>query len=357
MSNAWATRYFLGANSKNGFYSLYDGFTDPGAGDFLCVIKGGPGCGKSTFMKRVGAAAERAGEPVEYILCSGDPDSLDGVYLPERHVAYVDGTAPHVIECAYPGAQSRYLDLSRFLDTGALKESLPELMSLNQRYKALYQAAYARLSAGAALLEKNRPPLWDDAAEMKLEKRLRGLASRELPRAGGKGKLTRRFLSAWSCQGHLTLEETLHTLCERVCALDNAYGLGHLFLERFAALALERGCSVILCPDPLEPEKPEALLLPERSLALVAVDRNTALRTPPDRRIHLDALVDRELLREKHRELRQCRKESALLLSSAVDALSEAKALHDELELCYRGHVDFDGVTACAQEHIRRLFA
>ena len=36
-----------------------------------------------------------AGETVEYILCSADPDSLDGVVLPRLGAALVDGTAPH----------------------------------------------------------------------------------------------------------------------------------------------------------------------------------------------------------------------------------------------------------------------
>ena len=353
MKDGRTVRFFLGANSKSGFYSLYDGFTDPGAGDFLWVLKGGPGCGKSTFMKRIGAAAELAGEPVEYILCSGDPDSLDGVYLPLRRVAYVDGTAPHVIECAYPGAASRYLDLSRYLDVDALRPALPEITELNRRYKALYQTAYERLAAGAALLEKNRSRLVDAEAQAKLDRRAHALAARVLPRGGGEGRLTRRFLSAWSCQGHLTLEETARALCGQVYALDNALGLGHVFLQRFAATALERGCRVILCPDPLEPEKPEALLLPEQSLALIAVDRSVSLTFAPDRRMHLDALAE---LPEERSALRQCRRESALLLSSAVASLADAKKLHDALEGCYRGHVDFDGLTALANAHIRRLY-
>ncbi|MBR1660034.1 MAG: hypothetical protein IJ705_06935 [Oscillospiraceae bacterium] len=97
MEQASAARFFLGANSREGFRSLYDAFTADvaAAGGFLRVIKGGPGCGKSTFMKRIGAAAEQAGLPVEYVLCSGDPDSLDAVWLPSLGVAYVDGTAPH----------------------------------------------------------------------------------------------------------------------------------------------------------------------------------------------------------------------------------------------------------------------
>ena len=87
--------FFLGANTPEGFHSLYDNFIDAKKGDFLWVIKGGPGCGKSSFMRKVGTAAQQAGLDVEYIYCSGDPDSLDGVRIPQRHVAYVDGTSPH----------------------------------------------------------------------------------------------------------------------------------------------------------------------------------------------------------------------------------------------------------------------
>ena len=95
MCNKNEARYFLGSNSARGFYSLYDGFANPGSGDFLWIIKGGPGCGKSSFMKKIAAAVSDAGLSVEYIHCSGDPDSLDAIHIPELKVAYVDGTAPH----------------------------------------------------------------------------------------------------------------------------------------------------------------------------------------------------------------------------------------------------------------------
>lgn len=95
MCNNNEARYFLGSNSARGFYSLYRGLTDPGGGEFLWIIKGGPGCGKSSFMKKIGAAAAKAGLAVEYIHCSGDPDSLDAVRIPQLKTAYMDGTAPH----------------------------------------------------------------------------------------------------------------------------------------------------------------------------------------------------------------------------------------------------------------------
>ena len=67
------TRYFLGGNTASGFVSFYGQFCR-GPEEFLWVIKGGPGCGKSSFMKTIGKAAEDAGLDTEYVLCSGDPE-------------------------------------------------------------------------------------------------------------------------------------------------------------------------------------------------------------------------------------------------------------------------------------------
>lgn len=92
---SFEVQYFLGANSPTGFYSLYDQMIDRTKARRLYILKGGPGCGKSTLMRRVAERAKAAGQEVEYILCSGDPDSLDAVILPGLEIAVADGTAPH----------------------------------------------------------------------------------------------------------------------------------------------------------------------------------------------------------------------------------------------------------------------
>ena len=88
-------QYFLGANSATGFYSLYDQLREPEQAETIYILKGGPGCGKSSLMRRVAQAMEEKGASVEYIACSGDPDSLDAVVFPALNTAIVDGTAPH----------------------------------------------------------------------------------------------------------------------------------------------------------------------------------------------------------------------------------------------------------------------
>ena len=46
-------------------------------------------------MRRVSETAQGLGLKAWEILCSSDPDSLDGLILPEAGLAMVDGTAPH----------------------------------------------------------------------------------------------------------------------------------------------------------------------------------------------------------------------------------------------------------------------
>ena len=80
---AQVTHFFAGANSGDGFQNLFSEIVDLEDTYDLMVLKGGPGVGKATFMREIGRSMEEAGTPVEYLWCSGDPDSLDGVVLPE----------------------------------------------------------------------------------------------------------------------------------------------------------------------------------------------------------------------------------------------------------------------------------
>ena len=86
--------FFLGATTPAGFKGYFAPLRrEPGMQ--LVLLKSGPGCGKSSLMRRVAQAMEEKGASVEYIACSGDPDSLDAVVFPALNTAIVDGTAPH----------------------------------------------------------------------------------------------------------------------------------------------------------------------------------------------------------------------------------------------------------------------
>lgn len=349
-------RYYLGANSPGGFYSLYDQLQDPGEAEELLILKGGAGCGKSTLMGQVAARAEEKGLRVEYIRCSGDPDSLDAIILPDRHAAIVDGTAPHIVEPKLPGAVERYVNLGDCYDHEGLKKVRGELEQAMKGYKGCYARAYRCLRAASEITADRTALIQTPELEERIAKRAKGILSRECRRGGeGEGKVRQRFLSAVTHQGFLVEFGTVERQCRRVYELVDTYGLSHLLLTHILAGAVAAGWDVIACPSPLAPDRLEHLILPQLSLAFVTTGGGTAYPRHPYRRLRMDAMADRELLRRNKARLSFSRKVSAALVEEAVSSLAQAKAMHDDLERIYNPYVDFGRVRTTAEWAAREL--
>ena len=320
--------FFLAANSGSGFFSLYDGF--PGEGVFLHIIKGGPGTGKSGFMRRIKSRAEKLGMDTETILCSGDPDSLDALYIPALRQAWVDGTAPHVREPSIFGADSDYVNLGDFcrLPLKAVDRERAEV--LNAGYKAEYASAYGYLAAAKAV-ERAYENTEDNTDE---QSDLLAFLDGFIPQsAKKKAKTEKRFISAISCMGIISLNETVNLLCKQKYEVTDVNAL-----LTAAEYAEKRGLHSILCPDPLDPDKPEALLLPDCSLCITLSESKTNY----DKKLRR-SIREEQRLREK-------------LLSCAVESLASAKAKHDELENVYRPYMDFEALTEYTGRYISDLF-
>lgn len=350
-------QYFLGANSPQGFYSLYDQLIDCDTARAVYILKGGPGCGKSTLMRRVALRAEQAGLPVEHILCSGDPASLDGVVLPTLGVALVDGTAPHVVEPKLPGAVEHYVNLGACYDAGALSMLRGQLKACMTGYKACYQQAYGNLSAAAQVQQDTRATLLSDSLREKMQKRAAGILTREVPRRkhAPTGGVRQRFLSGMTCRGRLLLSETAAALCPRVYHLCDRYGLAHEMLSTLLTGIRNAGHHAIACPSPMAPLRLEAVLVPKLGLAFLSCPGDTGLPSAPYRRVHIDAMIDPALLRENRGRLRLFGRIADQLEEGAVDSLARAKAMHDELEALYNPHVDFDRVEHTAEQILGQI--
>ncbi|MGE4277306.1 MAG: hypothetical protein AB7E30_09065 [Lawsonibacter sp.] len=344
-------QYFLGANAPTGFYSLYPELIHPETARAIYILKGGPGCGKSTLMRRIGARMEEEGFDTEYILCSGDPDSLDALMLPQLNVALVDGTAPHVVEPKYPGVVERYVNLGDCYQSDALADLRPDIMACMSGCKSCYQRAYRCLGASAEVFEDMRSTLLTDALSKKLAKRAHGILSRELkPKKGaGTGKIKQRFLGAVTHKGPMCLFDTALAQCPRVYELVDNYSLAHEMLIHLLSGAVAGGYDVVACSDPMAPDHLAHLLVPEAGLAFLTSTDSLSFPGKPYRRIRLDAAAGSELLRRNRPRLRFARKVSAALMEEAVDSLAQAKAIHDELEALYNPFVDFSLVEQIAQ--------
>lgn len=342
-------KYFLGANSGNGFYSLYDGFCS-GRGDYLHLIKGGPGCGKSSFMRRIAEKAQECGFDVEYILCSGDPDSLDGIYIPALKTGYADATAPHIIEPRHFGADSDYVNLGQFCSIPPAEDI--ELCSA--KYKAYYTRAYSLLSAAAQIKTAPFPNLIGNAELLQVKRRADSAIRRALGKPCGEGKIEKRFIHCISCMGELVLNDTVDTLCKQIYLLDNKLGLAKNYLQAIIDAAVERKDNIIICLSPLSPDIPEAVIFPEKQLGFVASDIYSIKN--PWRHIRLDAIIPSDKLNAYRAEIKKANKMYDCIIESACLNLAAAKHWHDKLENAYKPYVDFSSLNDFSQQEMIKLF-
>lgn len=342
-----SVQYFLGANSAYGFYSLYDGFASD-AGDRIKLIKGGPGCGKSSFMRAIAAAGKEHGFEVEYILCSGDPDSLDGIYFPELGLGYADATAPHALEPRHFAYDSCYVNLGAFC-SDVDDDGIPQLYA---KYREMYTCAYSYLAAAGSVLSVKIPEIFGKttvSGVISCAKSAAKLTADAAPR--GDGREYKRFIRCIGCRGVSDPYDTVSELCKQTYLVDDRFGLEDIY---FKELQKQLGGKVICCPSPLLPERTEAILLPDDGIAFVSASLMPTAKAK--RRIRLSALVPSGVIAAHADELRRRDELKDSLISQAVAYLEKAKRCHDELEAAYRDSVDFDALDAFTADEIRLVF-
>ena len=346
--------FWVGANSGDGFQNLFDELVDlEDTYDFM-VLKGGPGVGKNTFMRMIGQTMEQAGAAVEYLWCSGDPDSLDGVVLPELRCAIADGTSPHVLEPKYPAAVDRYVDLGRFYDLTAAKAAAEEVKAHTHDYQAAYVRAYRSLKAARQVELDAMTAVAQTFDAGRAERRVEGIIARELRgRRGRRGKTARRFLGSITHKGYLWRFDSVDTLCPKVYEFSDSWELAAPYLARLHEAATAQGWDTILCMSPEAPGQAEHLLIPGLGLAFVTSRPGMDYGKKPYRRIRLDAMAEPS----GKARLRFQTRMTALLREEGITALKEAKASHDALEAVYNPYVDFDGVRALAALEAGRLLS
>lgn len=102
-------------------------------------------------MKKIGTALEEKEYSVEYIHCSSDPDSLDGLICRTLSIGIVDGTSPHVVEPTAPGAIEEYINLGIAWNIEELSKHKKEILYLQEEIAACYPKAYEKFAEALAI--------------------------------------------------------------------------------------------------------------------------------------------------------------------------------------------------------------
>lgn len=335
---------FLGANTPQGFVSFFDELYNPYENCYPYIIKGGPGTGKSTLMKKVAAESQKQGYSVEKVYCSSDPDSLDGIIVPELGICIADGTSPHTLEPKFPGACENIINMGDFWNKDKLFLRGDEIRSLTLENSIHHRRSSKYLSAAGSIGEENIHLSSEYINTDKIDNFAFRFAQRELPKkkASQPGKRKKRFISAITPKGRVFLDEGVKMLCSRIIAIDDEYtAASGMLCERIGETAVKNGYDVIFCYCPMRPKMQcEHIIIPEKRLALMTVRSSHNIQTEFDRIIHAKRFLH-EGINEHIAYLRFNRRLIREITDESISALKEAKLVHDKLEKIYIEAMDF----------------
>lgn len=346
--------FFLGANSPEGFRSLFSDSFDPADGWRVFILKGGPGTGKSTLMKSIASAARQKGLFTERAFCSSDPDSLDAVILPNEKRAIFDGTAPHVLEPSFPGACESIVNLGEAFDTELLSKRTDDIISVSKRCGECHAAAVRFLKC-AQVFDDNTSLLVSPAIdEEKLARRAEGLLSDYISHSGG-GKERTRLLSAVTKNGVSFFDGTVTAMCDTIIPIEDRYGcVSDRLLGMMRRRLRELGHEFICCRCS-QSGRIEHIILPAERTAFTTV--NSYHACPSDARAtHAERFLDSSVISENAKKISCNKKAAAEFRLLASREMLRAKAVHDELEQIYSAAVDFETVDELARITATRFF-
>lgn len=341
-------KYFLAANSCEGFVSHFKGCYDAFSNWRVYIIKGGAGTGKSSFMKRLAKKAEALGFDVDICPCSSDPDSLDGVVIKEIKTAVLDGTAPHVVEPDYAGVCEQILNFGEFWDSEILMENGDEIIDTANRNKAFHKTAAAYLSAAGELLYDNLKLSKEFTDEKKAEMYALRLCKRYIPKKSNKkAKEQIRFIGGITPKGIIYYPETLKSNIKTFVVTEDRYGgVSSIISEKVKMYAQSVGYDVISYKSALLPSVLyDAVVIEELNLAFIS--ESDYFKPDIDaRRIHSRRFTDINAIKRTRARLSFNRKMAEKLIMGAEKSLKSAKSIHDQLESYYISSMDFEELNA-----------
>lgn len=350
-------KVFPGGNTSMGFYSFYDNII-PEDAERIFVIKGGPGVGKSSFMRTIGEQFVNEGYDVELHYCSSDNRSLDGLVIKKANVALLDGTAPHVVDPKNPGAVDEILNLGEYWNESGLVNDKYNIINHNKQIKMRFYSAYRYLRSAKEMQDDMEVIIgegvdWEKLNKLKIKLRnelVDGVDT--LNKSAGTRHL---FDSAITPDG---LVDYIGTIIpgSYICYYLKA-GVGTVSTEILSYLAKEynmKGYAVELYHQPLNPDRLQTLVVEGLK---IAVTINSKMESRAYKIVNLDTVIDESKYANKAELLAKDGEVYMQMLEEGVNRIKLAKLLHDDMEKSYVGSMDFAAVTELRNKTVERIKA
>lgn len=353
MSDKKNIKFLLGSNTKRGFVPLFDELRNPMEGKRLYILKGGPGTGKSSLMRKVAKVLEDKQHTIEYIHCASDPGSLDAFIDYDGGIAMVDGTAPHIVDPEYPGAYDVIINMADCWNDMTLIQHKSQIIHLSDSISSCHRMATSCISSAAALLDSNvyfsKPYVKYDTVNDFIGKLVKKLEGTKI------GMEKKRLLSAVSVDETVFFDDTIKELCKSIYVIPDIWGAASdaLLSELYrvaSILEIER----FICYCSIRtPDKIDHIIFPSAGIAVTTA--NSFHKVKDIKHIVIPDLMN-PIPNNIEKQMTVHLDKAEELIDMACEHIKRAKLLHDNLEAFYVNAMDFSKVDLIFDNIIKELF-
>ncbi len=350
---------FAGGNTTLGFFSYYDQIMTQSEANHIFCIKGGPGVGKSSIMKKIGKKMTGLEFNVEYHHCSSDPNSLDALVIPALKVALIDGTSPHIVDPKNPGAVDEIINLGQYWDEEKIKLNKDNILKTNAEIKRHFSKAYQYLKSAKEVYQTYE--LTESLAfkhhEFNLVKaNFINDLFKDIPITNKVGKTRNLFGFALTPLGITQFRDTIICNCDRRYVIKESVGASsESLMNEVINEAVKRGFYVECYHTPIKVEKVEDILIPELKLSISADNQYNHFDFEYDNELNLLELLDKNILSRYINEINDDKELFEVLLYKGLHYINKAKSLHDKLEEYYIPHMNFKEIDSLLDELINKI--
>lgn len=350
---------FTAANTSNGFFSYFDELINDKDINHVFLIKGGPGCGKSTFMKNVAKKYIQEGYDIERIFCSSDCKSLDGIKISDKGIVIIDATAPHAYDMRYPGVRHSIIDLSRFWDENKLYTNKKEITQLFDNISESYKVVYHLLKAAGAIEKWRSDMLSKHIDHEKISSYIKKMIKQNaVTPVNHIPRITNRMLSAIGSGGAYTLSETTDKLCDEYIIFDDNIGIAYHLLSKAASYFNKLGYDTFLVHSPLNPETViEQVIIPQLRIGFIANGHIFSPEIKDEKiikKVNTKVFVEKEFYKSNKNKLSFMKRIANELIAQAAEDIDKIKSRHDILESYYINAMDFEAMDKFTLEFINK---
>jgi len=258
-----------------------------------------------------------------------------------------------------PVARDELFNMATFIDSPTIEKHKDKLIDLAQRKKHCYEKAYGYLAAAWAVQQNNSRIYGRYLDRAKLNHAmLETLALFDGARPSEKaGRDRRLFAGALTPDGFVSRLDSLMDQ-DTVYVLRGEPGMGtDVFLEQVRQAANLRGfdCESLCCP--LDPARPEHLLVPALGLGFFTQNRLWPTEFPARaHKIDFSGFLG-EGVKAYEEEIAYNDAMFDELAGRAVRTLAAQRAVHDRIEEIYIAGMDFAALDRACDGIIERLMA